>query len=605
MNACKLSLALLAALALAACGGDKKSDPTPDAATPDTVTPDTVTPDTVTPDTTEPDTVTPDTGPPPIPCTPTCGLSECGDDGCGGSCGTCGDGKICADGSCVEDNTSPCGECPEGMTCGGDAAKPHWCTADECGDVTYEGQCEEHTVLFCENDTLYAINCKAIAPEKTNNSCALDEDEDYYDCSCEADCSADPCGDDGCGGTCSACPEGQYCDEADQCCTPDCSTDPCGSDGCGGTCDACPAGQLCNDEAQCADLSANKGNTCAVPIVVDALPFEDAGDSTTQQDGYSTGAGCTTGDAVGAGQADVVYQYTPTESGVHTVGLKDNTAGATIVTVTTDCADLDTGCTAYSGDLYGGKTFEVTLTSGTTYFFIADGLYGTDVGGYVFTLTAGTTCTPACTDKDCGDDGCGSVCGSCADSQVCNTAGKCVDDVVPPIPGDGVDLSGYVLTQTNSDKSFTIPAGTIVPVGGTLVIGRKADKAAFSSFWGVSAATNMVYINAEDKFPSMNGGETYAVTDGGGVVWDGPSLVVGKYHNYQRTAANAAAGEEASWIATNIKDGTGTLAGVATPGTTGTAGPSNSPVVITEISDANGTGAYVYEFIELTVFAIQ
>ncbi len=38
----------------------------------------------------------------PLPgaCTPTCDGKACGDDGCGGSCGTCGDGLTCQDGQC-------------------------------------------------------------------------------------------------------------------------------------------------------------------------------------------------------------------------------------------------------------------------------------------------------------------------------------------------------------------------------------------------------------------------------------------------------------------------------------------------------------------------
>lgn len=42
-------------------------------------------------------------------------------------------------------------------------------------------------------------------------------------------------------------------------------------------------------------------------------------------------------------------------------------------------------------------------------------------------------CTPSCTDKTCGDDGCGGSCGSCGPGQVCNAAQTCVarDACVP------------------------------------------------------------------------------------------------------------------------------------------------------------------------------
>jgi hypothetical protein len=43
------------------------------------------------------------TSPPPpgVTCTRNCAGKVCGDDGCGGSCGTCGAGQLCAQGQCV------------------------------------------------------------------------------------------------------------------------------------------------------------------------------------------------------------------------------------------------------------------------------------------------------------------------------------------------------------------------------------------------------------------------------------------------------------------------------------------------------------------------
>ena len=37
----------------------------------------------------------------PLSCTPSCADKVCGDDGCGGSCGTCASGELCAQGKCV------------------------------------------------------------------------------------------------------------------------------------------------------------------------------------------------------------------------------------------------------------------------------------------------------------------------------------------------------------------------------------------------------------------------------------------------------------------------------------------------------------------------
>jgi heme-degrading monooxygenase HmoA len=60
--------------------------------------------------------------------------------------------------------------------------------------------------------------------------------------SCDADCTGKVCGDDGCGGSCGTCADGEACGGG-QCvfllCTPDCTGKVCGDDGCGGSCGTC------------------------------------------------------------------------------------------------------------------------------------------------------------------------------------------------------------------------------------------------------------------------------------------------------------------------------------------------------------------------------
>ncbi len=74
---------------------------------------------------------------------------------------------------------------------------------------------------------------------------------------CTPDCSGKRCGDDGCGGTCGACPTGETCVEnacvAKNACTPNCEGRVCGDNGCGGVCGYCGAGQQCNDGSCVAD----------------------------------------------------------------------------------------------------------------------------------------------------------------------------------------------------------------------------------------------------------------------------------------------------------------------------------------------------------------
>jgi hypothetical protein len=47
-------------------------------------------------------------------------------------------------------------------------------------------------------------------------------------------------------------------------------------------------------------------------------------------------------------------------------------------------------------------------------------------------LKGASTCTPACTGKTCGDDGCGGTCGTCATGTSCNSSGACVKSTCTP-----------------------------------------------------------------------------------------------------------------------------------------------------------------------------
>jgi hypothetical protein len=130
-------------------------------------------------------------------CTPNCKGLVCGDDGCGGSCGLCGEATFCAVGQCL---------CvPE-------------CRLRHCGDDGCGGTCGE-----CQDGAA----CQGGL------------------CVCEGSCAGRTCGDDGCYGSCGVCPAGHVCTEAGACCEPDCEDRQCGGDGCGGTCGECPAGYQC------------------------------------------------------------------------------------------------------------------------------------------------------------------------------------------------------------------------------------------------------------------------------------------------------------------------------------------------------------------------
>lgn len=156
----------------------------------------------------------------------------------------------------------------------------------------------------------------------------------------------------------------------------------------------------------------------------------------------------------------------------------------------------------------------------------------------------------------------------------------------------GTDISGWTVTQANATVVYTIPAGTVIPANGYVVIGRDATKAAFQTFWGVTLGTNVVYLTTAGAFPQINGSENYTLKNPSGTVIDGPTIseASGANQDLQRidpcTAAN---------IASNWRVGVTTL---ANPGSGAGAGCAKG-VVINEFSDAAGTGNFIYEFVEL------
>jgi hypothetical protein len=139
--------------------------------------------------------------PPPVsltpPCTPTCAGKTCGDDGCGGSCGSCGANQACQGGSCV-------------------------CTAQCCADTDC-GAC-----AACQNGACVTTSGAACGSGGTclaNRSCAVTCDSTGQG-PCPGDCS------------CILTLDGQFQ------CFPN-TTDPCSlTQQCSSTAE-CPPGQSC------------------------------------------------------------------------------------------------------------------------------------------------------------------------------------------------------------------------------------------------------------------------------------------------------------------------------------------------------------------------
>ncbi len=158
-----------------------------------------------------------------------------------------------------------------------------------------------------------------------------------------------------------------------------------------------------------------------------------------------------------------------------------------------------------------------------------------------------------------------------------------------------LDVSGFTLKQYNSVQTYTIPAGTSLPAGGYLVIGRNASRAQFDAYYP-AMPPGSVYLDSNANgscpsagcFPQVNGGESFELYDASATLLDGPTVAMSSTHSsYQRIRPGDPAGSSSSWSV--VPEGS------ATPGQGAGAG-SGSGVRIGEMSDA---ADYTKEFIEL------
>lgn len=156
----------------------------------------------------------------------------------------------------------------------------------------------------------------------------------------------------------------------------------------------------------------------------------------------------------------------------------------------------------------------------------------------------------------------------------------------------GTDISGWTVTQANATVVYTIPAGTVIPANGYVVIGRDATKAAFQTFWGVTLGSNVIYLTTAGAFPQINGSENYTLKNASGTVIDGPTISTSSSANQDLRRIDPCTG---AGITSNWNVGVTTL---ANPGSGAGAGCAKG-VVINEFSDAAGTGNFIYEFVEL------
>jgi hypothetical protein len=160
------------------------------------------------------------------------------------------------------------------------------------------------------------------------------------------------------------------------------------------------------------------------------------------------------------------------------------------------------------------------------------------------------------------------------------------------VPGAPVDLGGWRLLQSGSDRELVIPAGTGLAPGQVLVVGRSASRAQLEACWGALGA-EVVYLDGaalsgEPGFPVINGGETFRLVDAGGMPVDPeagrlPPLPLRAMGSAERLATDGPAFVERRETA-------------ATPGRWAGERAGTGRVVLTEASDAS---PFRCEFVEL------
>ncbi len=169
-------------------------------------------------------------------------------------------------------------------------------------------------------------------------------------------------------------------------------------------------------------------------------------------------------------------------------------------------------------------------------------------------------------------------------------------DAGPPdtgIPPTAIDLTGMTISNAESaTQVHTFAAGTALLPGQVLVLARDATRLAFETAHSINLGPSVVFVSAGASSrgaPIINGGETWTLAAADGSVLDGPTFPGNDSSSYQRRSL-AAPDNPGSWIIAPDTQ--------ATPGATALPA-SGVGLVISEWSDASGTGRFAYEFIEL------
>ncbi|HSR51145.1 MAG TPA: endonuclease/exonuclease/phosphatase family protein [Acidobacteriota bacterium] len=171
--------------------------------------------------------------------------------------------------------------------------------------------------------------------------------------------------------------------------------------------------------------------------------------------------------------------------------------------------------------------------------------------------------------------------------------GETMDD--SPVPmGEPLDASGLTIEQSGGRVELELPQDTQLAPGTIVVIGRKSSREEFEAFWG-PLPSQAVYFNGHelaggDGFPIINGSERFRLVgrDGQPLSDFLPSDSTPARHTYQRRSTADPAFDRLP----NPRSS-------ATPGRYDGQRTGTGTLLVSEFSDAPGSGNWIFEFIEL------
>jgi|GEM_PF-1816696 len=380
-------------------------------------------------------------------CSPDCSGKQCGDDGCGGSCGTCGTGTGCDTGTgqctCIPDcSGKACGDDGCGGSCGTCTGPGEGCNASN--------QCE--CTASCNNMECGGGLC---AQQCGNTNCAQVLGNQYScntgQCVCTPDCTGKTCGNDGCGGSCGSCGPDEACVSDTCACVPQClnadnSARECGDDQCGSTCGTCAADQICNDGTCYPDDLGCTGKTCGPNLLgaPDGCGTCEAGEFCHGPTSTCRVSSCPSMPSDGCCQGNL---------------LKTCDNGSPLLL---DCSSISGFC---GWDAANGTYDCLDSPSASV--------------GPTPQQCGGVTCTPDCTGKACGDDGCGGTCGSCnGQNAYCDFAsGTCKINPCSDVPDVGCCQGATLVTCDATTQQAT---STFCPSQGAGTCGWSASAGAYA-----------------------------------------------------------------------------------------------------------------------------